>query len=77
MIITNGIPGNAAAVTPSDTTEILAAALYVGGAGDVSVVTEGEQTVTFSAVPAGAILPIRCTKVRTTGTDATNIVRLY
>ena len=71
------IPARAAAVTPSDTTEIFSNALYVGGAGNVSVVTEGGDTVTFSGVQAGTTLVIRATKVRATSTTATAIVRMW
>lgn len=71
------VPARAAAVTPSDTTEIFANAIYVGGAGNVSIVTEGGDTVTFNGVPAGTTLVIRATKVRSTSTTATNIVRLW
>lgn len=77
MVIIEGIPTRAAAVTPSDTLETFAAALYVGGAGNVVVVTEGGDTVTFTGVPAGTILPIRVKQVRSTSTTATSIVRLF
>jgi hypothetical protein len=50
-------------------------ALYVGGVGDVEVRTVGGTTLTFTAVPAGTILPIRCDQVRA-ATTATNIVGL-
>lgn len=69
---------SAAAVTASDSTVLdTTRALYVGTTGDVSVVTKDGNTVTFAAVPAGAILPIRVTKVRSTGTTASNIVALW
>lgn len=67
----------AAAVTPSDTADNYGVALYVGGAGNVSVITEGGDTVTFTAPPVGSILPVRFTNVRATGTTATNLVRLW
>lgn len=68
---------SAQAITPSDSNALATTprALYVGGAGDVSVILIGDASaVTFSAVPAGTILPLRCSKVRATGTTATNIV---
>lgn len=71
------VPSRAAAVTASDTTEICGSALYVGGAGNVSLVTEGGDTVTFSGIQAGTTLVIRFTKVRATSTTATNLVRLW
>lgn len=68
----------AVAVTPHDTTELatVCRALYVGGAGNVSV-SMGGSVVTFVGVPAGSILPIRTSLVRSTLTTATNIVALY
>lgn len=69
---------NAAAVTPNDSTDLAndSRALYVGGAGDISIVTVGGDTVTLSSVPAGAVLSIMVRRVRATGTTATNIVSL-
>lgn len=69
----------AAAVTKSDDTVLSATrALYVGGSGDVAVIMVDDTTaVTFSAVPAGTILPLRVTKVMATNTSAANIVALW
>ena len=68
---------DAFAVTKSDTTQIQADALYVGGTGDVAVIMKGGTTaITFSAVPVGAILPIRVSKVMSTNTTATLILGL-
>ncbi|HSI42270.1 MAG TPA: hypothetical protein VLA00_17125 [Xanthobacteraceae bacterium] len=61
-------------VTPSDSAIIASRALYVGGSGDVAVVTAAGNDVVFKAVPDGAILPIRVRKVKSTGTTATFIV---
>ena len=76
-----------AAVTPSDSANLAlgpnsmyARALYVGGAGNVTVVSAADDTetpVTFTAVPAGSILPIQVRAVMSTGTTATAIVALY
>ena len=55
--------GDAEAITKSDTADNTYSGIYVGGTGAVAVVTEAGTTVTFSAVPAGVILPIRVTKV--------------
>jgi hypothetical protein len=71
------VPNRAVAVTPSDTTEVFASAIYVGSGGNLSVVTEGGDTVTFSNVPAGTTLVIRVTRIRATSTTATNIVRMW
>lgn len=51
-------------------------ALYIGGAGDVVVVTHGGSSVTFVGVLAGSILPVRCKRV-SLATTATNIVGMY
>jgi len=51
--------------------------LYVGGAGNVSIVTIGGDTATFFGVPAGTTLPVQAIKLRSTSTSATNIVALW
>jgi len=66
-------------VTPSDTYAIKggpARALYVGVTGDVAAVNENGAAVIFTAVPAGAVLPIATSRVNATNTTATNIVAL-
>jgi hypothetical protein len=68
------IPTDAAAVTKSDSAFVDFYGLYVGGAGDVAVKTGAGNSVTFSSVPAGTIIPLRVTQVLSTGTTATNIV---
>lgn len=68
----------AQALTKSDTTTYQPPmdALYVGGAGAAAVVTEDGQTVTFSGLAAGSILPVRFTKLMSSNTDATLCVGL-
>lgn len=69
---------NAAAVVTSDVTVIAPTiALFVGGAGTLTVVMVGGQTVTFTGVIAGSVLPVRVTAVKATGTTATNITALW
>lgn len=71
---------NATAITKSDTDELakFSRALYVGGAGDVTVILQKDTVaVTFVAVPAGTILPIAVKQLKSTGTSATDIVALY
>ena len=70
---------SAAAVTTSDSTVLpCTRALYIGGAGNVAVVmADDENTITFTAVPAGTILPIQVIKVMATNTTATNIIALW
>lgn len=72
----NGPGDDAFAVTPSDTVTfaVAARALYVGTTGDVTLITKGGATIKFTAVPAGTVIPIRCTQVMTTGTTASTIV---
>lgn len=67
--------GDAEAITTSDTANNTYSGIYVGGAGNVTVVTEGGTTVTFTAPPVGTILPIRTQKV-TTATTATLLIGL-
>lgn len=78
-MIRNLVPKGASEVTPSDTTDLTGTSyLYVGGTGDVSVVTEKGDTAIFQDVPAGTLLgPLSITKVKQTGTDATKITRFY
>jgi hypothetical protein len=67
------------AITPDDSSELahVVRAIYVGGGGDVAIVCEDNASpVTFVAVPAGQILPVRVRKVLSTGTTATDIVGL-
>lgn len=68
---------DAFAITPSDSTifATIPSALYVGGAGDVIVVTEKGTQVLFTSVPAGTTIPLRVTQVKA-GSDASNIVGL-
>jgi hypothetical protein len=82
MLLIEGMtsPANdAAAVTPSDTAPLVyvSRALYVGGAGNLVVTMQGGGNVTFTGVPAGTVLPIRCSHVLSTSTTATSIVNLY
>jgi len=51
--------------------------LYVGGTGNVSVVTIGGDIIVFNGVPAGTTLPIQVRKLRATGTTATLINALW
>ena len=71
--------GNAFAITPSDTESLTIAtkAIYVGGAGDITVrPLNGDSDVLFAGFPAGGILDVRISAVRATGTTATDIVGL-
>jgi len=70
---------NAEAVTPSDSVSLTndSRGLFVGGAGNISVLMSGGTSVTFTGVVAGSILPIRVNRVNATSTTATDIVALY
>ncbi|NNH59461.1 hypothetical protein HLI01_22255 [Rhizobium laguerreae] len=70
---------NAAAVTPNDSTDLTytSRAIYIGGAGNLAVIMAGGQTVTFTGVLAGAVIPIRASRVMSTNTTATSIVAVW
>jgi len=70
---------NAIAVTPHDTNDLtyVTRGVYVGGAGTVKVNMQDSGTVTFTGVPVGTLLPIRATRVYSTGTTATTILALW
>lgn len=67
-------------IVPSDTVNLPGATvggIYVGGAGNVTVVPlAGGPSVVFTAVAAGTLLPIIATRVMATGTSATLMVGL-
>ena len=67
-----------AALTPNDAADHEETrALYVGAAGDLVATNDDGGDVTFKAVPAGTVLPIRTRRVKATGTTAGAIVALY
>jgi hypothetical protein len=75
----DGPANRAFSIVPNDGTDLeyVTTALYVGGAGDISLVSRaGGAPVILKAVPVGTILPIRVSRVRATGTTATNLVGL-
>ena len=51
--------------------------LYVGGAGDLAVVTSSGSEVTLVGVLAGSFIPVQVLRVESTNTTATNIVALW
>ena len=68
---------SAEAVTPNDDTPVLYRSLWIGGAGNVSVILVQDSTpVTFTSVAAGTLLPVAVKCVRSTGTTATDILGL-
>lgn len=70
---------NAAAVTPNDSADLtaVASALFVGGAGNIAVVTVGGHEVTLNGATAGSVIQVRVKRVKATGTTATNLVGLW
>lgn len=73
---------DAVAVTPSDASPItngFCRGLFVGGAGNLTIITPAGTTTTL-IIPAGACgftIPINAAYVKATGTTATGIVALY
>lgn len=70
---------NARAITPNDSNDLSNAtrSLYIGGAGNVKVDMVSGDTITFTGVVGGTIIPIRIEKVYATGTTATGLVGLF
>jgi hypothetical protein len=71
-------PGDAEVVTTSDTANLSApSVIYVGGTGNVRVLTAQGTDVTFSGMPAGAVVPVQVIRVYATNTTATLLVRVF
>lgn len=67
------------AINPSDSAELerVTKAIYIGHGGEVTLrALDNVQDVTFRNVPSGAILDVRLSALRATGTTATDIVGL-
>jgi hypothetical protein len=78
MALRTGPSDTARAVVTSDTNTIGGArALWVGGAGNLTLdFADGTTNVVITGVPAGTLLPIAPLRVKV-ATTATNIVALY
>lgn len=77
MSVASETADHAFAITPSDGSDNIANALYIGTAGNVAVIPQGQTTsVVFVAHPIG-YMPVRVTRVLATGTTASNILGLY
>jgi hypothetical protein len=63
-------------VTPSDSADLsfVTRALWVGGAGTITLIDLSGNTTLFSGILAGTWLWIRATRIKATGTSATLIV---
>lgn len=70
------VPSGFVSITPSDTTVLGLVGIYVGTTGDVTVSDLLGNTTTWVAVPAGFRINGLITKVKATGTTASNIVGL-
>lgn len=73
----NTSPGfDATAIVPSNTVNnpIIYRAVWVGSAGDVSLVTAAGNTAIFYAATAGSIIPVQCARVNVLNTTASLLV---
>ena len=71
-------PGSAGAITPSDTFNLATpSVVYVGTSGNVKVTTPQGDVATFYNVASGTCIPVQVLQVWSTGTTATNLVRIY
>jgi hypothetical protein len=71
-------PGDAAAVTTSDTANLREpSVLFTGSGGTIRVLTVEGSDVTFTNLQPGSILPLRVIRVYASTTTATNIVRIF
>lgn len=76
-MVTGQIAAKAASITPSDTAPNIYSYIYVGGTGDLTLVTEGGNTVTLVSLPVGSWVWVRTFKVKATDTTATDLVGFY
>lgn len=78
MQVWPGTYSSALAVTPSDTVPVTCRAIYIGGAGNLTVTPKGGVAVLFTALPVGSIIPIQLDQgfINSTGTTATVMVAL-
>jgi hypothetical protein len=63
--------------SPQTTLPNTGCTLYVGGAGNVNLVTIDGDTVLFNAVPAGSFFPVQVRQVLSSSTTATLINALW
>lgn len=67
------------AITPhaSNNEQISFRSIWVGVGGDVVVVSEDDDVVTFKNAGSGSVIPVRGKRVNAVGTSATNLVGIY
>ena len=72
-------PGDAAAVTTSDTLTLpQPSIIYSGSGGSVKVTTAQGTDITFTGLAPGSIIPVQVIRVWTTGTTTTTgIVAIF
>jgi len=51
--------------------------LYVGGAGDIQILTTGDDDVVLSGVLVGSFIPVQVRRVKATSTTGTLIIALW
>jgi len=73
------VPGSAETVDISSTDHNFPqdVVLYVGGTGDLSVITGDGSTVLLQSIPAGSFVPLRVRTIVRTTTTASNIVAMW
>lgn len=74
---TGTLPGfDGFAISPSDSANLtsMVRAIYVGGAGNIKLVSPNNTTLEFVGVPAGSILPMMAVKVFNTSTTASLLI---
>lgn len=69
---------HAFAITPDDNADLPKAtrSIYVGETGDLEVTMVSDETVVFTNVPAGSVLPLRVKRVLAANTTADGLVGL-
>jgi hypothetical protein len=72
-------PEHAVEIAPSDTKILphVTRALYVGGAGDVSLRMMSGAEVVLRGLQAGSLLPLRIDMVKSVGTSATGLIGFW
>jgi hypothetical protein len=77
--LSTGPADNLAAITPHDTTELefWTRGIYVGGAGDIAVVSAAGDAITIVGCLAGVVYPFAVKIIKATGTTATDLIGLY
>lgn len=80
-VIEQGRPGQkCVAISPSDTvnfTDGACRAIWVGGAGNLSIVPPQGSAISIVGATAGSVVPISAIRVDAGGTTATSLVAIY